>query len=109
MTNPKHLVKKPSDWKVEINNNMLHQAAYYCENQLISAGAKAGTDYNILDCFKLGVDFCISARLDDLTKKINNVACHVADNGEIDNGVEDSKDISDVKHIIKSPFIVGYQ
>jgi hypothetical protein len=104
----KHLIKKPTDWKVQINNNMIWQSAYYVENQLISAGAKAGTDYNILDCFKLGVEFCVSARLDDLTNKINTINGSVIDS-DIDDGVEDISDSGKAKPKTKVPFIIGYQ
>jgi hypothetical protein len=105
----KHLIKKPNNWKVEINNNMVWQSAYYIENQLISSGAKAGADYNILDVFKLGLDFCIVARLEEIVNKINTIGSTVHE--DFDDCVDDSKDISDAEKAkpIKSSHIVGYQ
>lgn len=109
MTKPKCLIPKPEDWNVDINNSLLHQAAYFCESNLQAAGAVAGTDYNLMDCFLLGAFVYLGSKIDDMTSKINTI---IPQDVDIDDGVEYSKDISDVdesKPISKAPFIIGYQ
>jgi hypothetical protein len=104
----KHLVKKPENWNVDINNKILHEAAYFCENQMQSAGAIAGVDYTLLNCFELGALICIQARLGDIVRKINSISGVVEYE---DDCVEDANDITDVeaKPKAKPSFIVGYQ
>src|SRR5665647_232882 len=105
----KHLVKKPKDWNVEINNQMLHQAAFLAEHNLIVAGGVAGVDYTLLDCFKLGAIICLEARIEEIAKTITNAV-----SGSIeDDCVEESKNINDAdeaKPKAKAHFQnVGYQ
>lgn len=44
--------------------------ATYVEDQLKEAGAKAGKDYTILDCFKLAMDQIKANAIRELTKEI---------------------------------------
>ena|SRR5665647_2295306 len=109
MANPKQLVKKPKGWSVDINNTMLHQSAYFVEHNLQAAGAVAGVDYTLLDCFKLGAIICLEARIEEIAKTITNAV-----SGSIeDDCVEESKNINDAdeaKPKAKAHFQnVGYQ
>lgn len=111
MTSPKHLIKKPKDWDSDINNYMLHQAAFLAEHNLQAAGAVADKDYTLMDCFYLGTLVYLGAKIDDMTRTMlaNAGGDAVVDD---DDCIEDSKDISDAdqaKPKAKSPFIVGYQ
>ncbi|HZK71269.1 MAG TPA: hypothetical protein VFD03_07090 [Clostridia bacterium] len=110
MTSPKSLIKKPKDWNVNINNNMLHQAAFMAEFNLQESGAKAGIDYTVMDCFNLGAFIYLSAKLEDVRRTIAGAIGNSIEDD--DDCIEDSKDISDAdqaKPKAKSPFIVGYQ
>jgi len=107
---PKHLIKKPKDWNVDINNTMLHQSAFLAEHNLQAAGAVADKDYTIMDCFRLGTMIYLGAKLEDIRRTIASaIGSSIEDD---DDCIEDSKDISDAdqaKPKAKSPFIVGYQ
>jgi|SRR5665647_943825 len=110
MTSPKLLIKKPKDWDSDINNYMLHQAAFLAEHNLQATGAKAGIDYTLMDCFQLGAVIYLGAKLEDIRRTIASaIGSSIEDD---DDCIEDSKDISDAdqaKPKAKSPFIVGYQ
>jgi len=109
MTNPKHLIKKPKDWDSDINNYMLHQAAFLAEHNLQAAGAVADKDYTIMDCFRLGTMIYLGAKLEDIRITIAS-----AISGSVeDDCVEESKNINDAdegKPKAKTHFQnVGYQ
>ena len=104
------MVKKPKGWSVDINNTMLHQSAYFVEHNLQAAGAVAGVDYTLLDCFKLGAIICLEARIEEMTRTITSA---IVGTVEVDDCVTDSKDINDAdeaKPKAKTHFQnVGYQ
>jgi hypothetical protein len=109
---PKLLIKKPENWDVEIQNNMLQQAAYLAEFNLQASGAIPEKDYNLMDCFLLGAFVYLGSKIDDMTRQINKITSLAVDIEVLNDNVEDSKDISDAdesKTISKSPFIIGYQ
>lgn len=111
MTSPKHLIKKPKDWDSDINNYMLHQAAFLAEHNLQAAGAVADKDYTLMDCFYLGTLVYLCSKIDDMTRTI---AVAISDSVvDEDDCVEESKDINDAdeaKPKPKAPFQnVGYQ
>lgn len=48
--------------------------ASYIEDNLITAGAIGGTDYNILDCFKLAIQQVNANSINNLADSINEVS-----------------------------------